>query len=271
VLREEKRKSGLMGLFAVRCFFGKIKFSLPFFSMPLLSISLKINSLFIICLFFSLDLRGSVKQLLNQNGLIDYWAHVGGYLSGFIMAYCMNLHKDAAEESVFVKAKQASQNYCKKGDAIHLYKEILQKDPDNEDALDFLMRNYILIVQEKAKPYYLRLMYILLENNSYKAFELFNEYFPLFIRCIPCEALVRFGGCYYNQSDYKKAKHCFEIASENNSPWQAKALLSYAETLEAIGNIEGAQNELLKLIELFPDSVFEKAAKDKMLSLSQLL
>lgn len=152
----------------------------------------------------------------------------------------------------------------KKGDALHLYKEILQKDPDNEEALDFLMRNYILTVQKKAKPYYLQLMNIFLKNNLSKAFELFNEYFPLYIRCITCDALVRFGGCYYNQYDYKKAKHCFEIASENNSPWQAKALLSYAETLEAIGNIEGAQNELLKLIELFPDSIFEKAAKDKL-------
>jgi len=221
-------------------------------------------------MLFPILLNQCLKQL-NQNIGTDYWAHVGGYLSGFVMAYCMNLHKDAAEESVPVKAKQASQHYYKKGEAVHLYNEILQKKPDNEEALDFLMRNYILTVQEKAKPYYLRLMNIFLKNNLSKAFELFNEYFPLYIRCISCDALVRFGGCYYNQCDYKKAKHCFEIASENNSPWQAKALLSYAETLEAIGNIEGAQNELLKLIELFPDSVFEKAAKDKMLSLSQLL
>lgn len=260
--------AGLMGMFAVRCYFGKMKFSLPVFFMPLLSIPFKVNALFIICVFFALDLKGSVKQL-NQNIGVNYWAHVGGYLSGFVMAYCMNLHKDAAEESVPVKAKQASQHYYKKGEAVHLYKEILQNDPDNEEALDFLMRNYILTVQEKAKSYYLRLMNILLKNKLSKAFELFNEYFPLYIRCIPCDALVRFGSNYYNQYDYKKAKHCFEIASENNSPWQAKALLSYAETLEAIGNIEGAQNELLKLIELFPDSIFEKAAKDKLNYLSQ--
>jgi len=48
--------AGIMGIFVVRCFFARISVSLPFFLIPFLSFSFKIQGVLLISLFFAIDI-----------------------------------------------------------------------------------------------------------------------------------------------------------------------------------------------------------------------
>jgi membrane associated rhomboid family serine protease len=54
--------AGVMGIFVVRCYFARIKMTLPLLFLPFLSLPLKIQGPVLTGLFFALDLSGSVKS-----------------------------------------------------------------------------------------------------------------------------------------------------------------------------------------------------------------
>ncbi|MBF0224953.1 MAG: rhomboid family intramembrane serine protease [Desulfobacterales bacterium] len=261
--------SGIMGLFIVRCYFANIKIGIPFLFIPFVSISLKFQSVLLVGLFFAKDIAGSVKQFTGVTK-IDYWAHVGGYVGGIMLGYFMGLHKKAANESVLVKANRLNNESFNKTKAVELYSDILKEEQDNETALVFFFRKYIEFDEIRAEPYYVRLMQLLLKNNYSKAIELFDEFFPRFIRSVPPDALFRFGIHFYKLGVMSKAKPCFEIASESQGPWQAKSMLYLAQTFEIIGNFEMAQKILSVTITKFPESDFEKEANKKLSALNAM-
>ncbi|MCJ7774450.1 MAG: rhomboid family intramembrane serine protease, partial [Desulfobacterales bacterium] len=172
--------SGIMGLFAVRCFFARVKISLPFLFFPIVSVPIRVNGLLLCGLFFTLDLSSSVGMFQGAPGGVNYWAHVGGYLLGMIMGYGMGLHKDASAESVSVRADHLSKTDAGMKDAGGLYTDLLKENPNDESALRFFLQSH-RFNQKNTEPYFIKLMQVLIFKDFKQALELFEEHYPDFV------------------------------------------------------------------------------------------
>jgi membrane associated rhomboid family serine protease len=253
--------SGVMGIFAVRCYFARVSFSMPIFFLPFFSAPIKIQGILLICLFFAFDLSGSREQFLfNSN--IDYWAHVGGYLTGLFVGYYMQLHKAASEESVHVKAQRFSQDPYRRKESRKLYKEFLSENPQDGTALEYLFNSYKAHNQTESEKYFFRLIAILIKRDFKKVIEICSENYPKFINTLSGQSLFSIGQYFYKNTDMVKARFCLELASEKDGPWQAKAMISLSQVFEGIGNAEMARKTLVQLCDQFPETDFQKIATE---------
>lgn len=252
--------SGIIGLFAVRCFYARVKVSFPVFIFPFISTSLILQGTIIIGIYFAMDIAGSVKQFEINSPPINYWAHVGGYFAGFFMGYILKLYKPALAEALSVKAERLKESSTNKENATKLYNDILKQDPSNEAALKyfFSLNQYNPL---KAEPYYVRIIQVLIKKDFPRSLELFKEHYPNFINALPGDALLQFGLYYYKNADLEKARPCLELASDKVGPWQAKAMLTLGMTFEGLGNKLYAKDIFKNVMKRYPDSVFHVEAK----------
>ncbi len=255
--------SGLIGVFAVRCFFANIKLSLPFFGIPFLSIPLKVQATLLIALFFFLDVRGSVIQFTDEDSHIDYWAHVGGYLGGLIMGFKMRMYREASKEALEARAERLMNTPFRRKDAMSVYKDLLKQDPENETALYCLFRHY-KINPMKSEPYFLRIMQILTKKNFPEAVRLFEDNYPYYMNALPGWILLRLGHYFYNIADLPKAWQCLERASEKQGPWQPKSLFTLGLALEEMGQSAMAKETLENVTERYRYSPFHEPSLRKL-------
>jgi membrane associated rhomboid family serine protease len=255
--------AGVMGIFVVRCYFARVSVSFPFLFIPFLSLSLRVQGTLLISLFFAKDIAGSVAQYDFDHVRVNYWSHMGGYLGGFVLGYLFKLHRAASEEAVKVKAQRLDAKPYHKKEAIRLYNDILNDEPENETALRFFL-SLRKFDPEKAQLYYVRLMQVLIKKDLSQAVELFREYFPKFMNVLPGQVLLRLGAHFYQSADLKRAQPCLELAAAKEGPWQAKAMLSLGRLFENTGSLERAIILFKEVALKFPDSPFEKMALDKL-------
>jgi membrane associated rhomboid family serine protease len=255
--------AGIMGLFAVRCFFAKVKIALPVILVPLVSVPVRVNGLLLCGMFFALDISSSVGMFNGKPGGVNYWAHVGGFMFGILMGYYMKLHKDASVESVSVKANRFSKEEAGLKDAADVYTDLLKEKPYDESALRFMLHRHRFNLKT-AESYFIRLMQVLIKKDIKQAQELFEEHYPNFIGSIPGSILFVFGMYYYKRADFIKSRHCFEFANEIHGAWNAKSTLQLGRTFEAIGNKEMAHKQYDIVIDSFPGSDFAKEAKEEL-------
>jgi membrane associated rhomboid family serine protease len=137
--------AGIMGIFAVRCYFKSMIFPIPIlgiFSLILpISLKIRLNSLVIIGLFFLGDLSGGIGQLANAStSHVGHWAHLGGMIAGMILAAFLKLGKEAMTErhlEIGVKAASATVGF---GGGEQSLRRVLEHNPDNAEALLYLAR-----------------------------------------------------------------------------------------------------------------------------------
>jgi len=251
--------SGVMGSFIVRCYFARLRLNIPIFMVPAIANPVRVQALIVVCLFFALDLNGSVRKFIEEGCRIAHWAHVGGYLAGFILGYVIKLHRPAAEEAVAQKAERFSAEQENDERATRLYKDVLERHPEDERALWYFLRLY-QYDPEKQETIFVRLIQVLMRQGFKKALGLLDDFFPKHIRSIPGDLLLRFGLHYIENSDYFKARLCFEMASEKEGPWRAKAMLKLAEVLAFQGSEALAGEVCSNIVSHFPETPFSKEA-----------
>ncbi|MDB4443894.1 rhomboid family intramembrane serine protease [bacterium] len=257
--------AGIMGMFVVRCYFARIKLTIPFLFFPIFSVPLKVQGTLLTGLFFALDLVGSVNQF-KMDSNINYWAHVGGYVGGFIIGYLMKLHKEAPREALEMKAERLSQKTLRRKDATSLYEEILWNEPENETALTYFFKLH-RYNQKKREFYFGRLIQVLMKKDFSKARDFLDENFPNFLRSIPSAILVRFGLFYLRSGDLAKTCPCLELAAEKEGPWQPKAMFSLGLTYREIGRVQLARKTLEDVAGRFPATAFHHAALTALMAL----
>lgn len=252
--------AGIMGLFAVRCYFARVTVSLPFLFIPWLAVPIRVPALLLVCLFFAMNTAGSRAMLSDPSIYIDYWAHTGGYLFGFGIAFLLKYYKSAADESVSVKARRSeSDPYAKKKTA-DIYQDIFQKDPENIEALRFFLEHYKY--NDAKQPYiYGMLMRTLVAKDIKEATTLFDEYYPKYLNFIPGSTALKLGLHFYRKLSLTKARHCFQAAKDQTGPWQAKATLFLGKVFEDLGEIDLAQKYYGETRENFPGSDFAREAR----------
>ena len=252
--------AGLMGVFVVRCFFARVTLSLPIFTLPVLSIPIRVQGVLLVGLFFALDVSGSAAQLDQEAGEVDYWAHVGGYLCGFALAYLLNLHVAASEEAVRVKAERCRQQEFGAGGAAKVYAEILERDPENEEALAYLLQNHSAFDKEKARDFFVRLVKRHAVGDFHAAVDLIGEHFPEHVTSLSEVLLLKFGLYFLAAEDLRKARLCLETAAGREGPWQAKAMLYLADVYREMGVPAHAECLLREVTDRFAGTDFSEAA-----------
>jgi tetratricopeptide (TPR) repeat protein len=255
--------SGVMGLFAVRCFFARVTMGVPFLFIPFLTIPLRLQGLFWIALYFALDLRGGIRDFAVSRMTTDHWAHLGGYLGGLALGLFMRLHVPAAEEAQRVRAERIAGREVDTAESTAIYRGILAKHPGDTTALAHMLRHHRFNPAE-AEPYFVRLVTALCGRDFARAVELVTEHYPAHLKALPGAVLLRLGTHFQRASQFDKARFCLEFALDAEGPWRAKALLALGEVFVDLGNEDRAMAAFEQVAETYPASDFARQARSAM-------
>ncbi len=252
--------AGVMGLFAIRCYFSQVNITVPFLLIPFISFPMRMQAVALIILFFAINIDGAFHPVAGNN--IGYWVHIGGYLAGIFAAWWYGMYKEAAVESKQFKAAKLSKQFARRQDATEQYLELLAFDPHDITALQHLL-SVNKYNEEKSGYWYSRLMDVYVKQNLSKATELFNEHFPDYVGALSPKTQVKLGRYFFNRNEQFKASLCLESASAETGPWQAKALLMLAESYVAIDNIAMAGKTWQSVMDKFPGTDFAVEARQQ--------
>lgn len=267
--------AGIMGLFAVRCYFKSMVFPLPIlgiFSLFLpLSLKVRLNSLVIIGLFFLADLNGGVQQLTGESSSnIGHWAHIGGMLSGILLAAAFKLNREAFTERHIEIGNQAVNSRI--GSGINNGEEslrlLLKTDPDNTEArllLAQLRSKYA--PTDEGEELYRQVIPQLVSKNPDEAMLTFCEFHKTYVKGLDPQTMYRLANSFHRCGNYEMATRCLEdICNNEQTPATVleKALFQCARTLETMGLPEAAQHYYRSCFEKFPDSPLGSKAKMRL-------
>jgi membrane associated rhomboid family serine protease len=271
--------AGAMGLFAVRCYFKSMTFPLPIlgifsFIFPI-SLKVRLNSLVIIGLFFLADLSGGLEQIQGlSHSNIGHWAHIGGMLCGILLALAFHLEREAILErhmdlgSQAVGAKIGTQNTEKGEESLRL---LLQKDPDNCDALLLLARlKTKFAASEEGKDLYQRVIPQLIQKSPEEALIAYHEYCKSYANELAPETTYRLATIYHRHNDLQMATQCLQIVCQNDKTTALtleKSLYQCARIFEDMNQKETAENYYQRCIDRFPDSALTTKAQKRLVQL----
>lgn len=260
--------AGVMGVYAVRCYFKSMVFPLPIlgiFSLILpISLKVRLNSLVIIGLFFLANLSGGIGQLGGSTSHIGHWAHIGGMLCGIGLATLFKLSKQAIEErhleigSAVVHNQKLGVNTATGEESLRL---LLQQNPQNADALLLLakLKTKFSVGEEGAVLYPQAISQLLKQSRLPEATDAFLAFHKLYRTGIEANELYRLAAYFSQQQDLDNASRCLELLCNNgDTPARVleKSLFQYGRTLDKMGFIEVARDYYQRLLERFPDSPF---------------
>ena len=95
-----------------------------------------------------------------------------------------------------------------------------------------------------------------------------REYWPKYLSGLSGDILLRLGSFFYRNADFQKARICLDLASEQQGPWQGKAMLLLSETYEGIGNLDRSRVVLMQIIEKVSEKAFQIEAKRRLEGIS---
>lgn len=255
--------AGIMGIFAVRCYFKSMIFPLPIlgiFSLILpVSFKIRLNSLVIIGLFFLMDLNGGIGQLTGQDtSNVGHWAHIGGMLAGICLAFFLKLGEGAIEErhlEIGVKAAGSKVGYGAGEQSLRI---ALEKNPDNAEAILHLARiKSKFAITDESKDLYRKAIRLLIGANPRQAAEIHREFYDKSGTVMEPALQYRLAGIYYREKDLDMAARCLEKIpddSVSSADLKEKALYQYASILDEMGLFDTSREHYERFLAHFPDS-----------------
>lgn len=260
--------SGVMGVYAIRCYFKSMVFPLPIlgiFSLILpISLKVRLNSLVIIGLFFLADLSGGIGQLAGEATMIGHWAHIGGMICGIGLAAACKLNNQAVEERhmeigrEMVNNQKLGMNVATGEESLRL---LLKQNPENADALLLLakLKTKFSATEEGAELYPQAISQLIKSNRLPEAADAFLEFHKLYMKGVEANMLFRLAAYFNQNQQLEQASRCLELLCNNSkTPAQIleKSLYQYIKTLNTMGFSEAAKGYYQRIQKQFPDSPF---------------
>lgn len=264
--------AGVMGIFAVRCYFKSMVFPLPIlgiFSLVLpINLKVRLNSLVIIGLFFLADLNGGVQQLAGTStSNIGHWAHIGGMICGIVLATIFKLNEEATtEHHIEIGSQSVNANIGSGiGEGEESLRLLLKKDPENSEALLLLARlRSKFSATEEAEQLYQKVIPMLVRNRPDEALLAFQDYFKIYMKALDAATMYRLANIFHRKNNFEMASRCLEmVCIDKKTPALVleKALFQCARTFEAMGLTDAAIQYYQRCIDNFPDSPLSAKAK----------
>lgn len=265
--------AGIMGIFAVRCYFKSMVFPLPIlgiFSLILpISLKIRLNSLVIMALFFLSDLSGGIQQITGESGsMIGHWAHLGGMISGMLIAGYLKLGEDAVEErhlEIGIKASEAATGFEGGERSLQI---ALDRSPDNIDALLGMARLKTKFRGTlEGREQYEKAIRLIMAERPAEVVVVFREYFAKYHE-VPSETplVSRLAEALQREGETDLCIHCLERLVELpnvSRPVREKALFQLATLLEFTSCFEAARCCFARFAAEYPDSLLAEKAREK--------
>ncbi len=265
--------AGVMGLFAVRCYFKSMVFPLPIlgiFSLILpISLKVRLNSLVIIGLFFLADLSGGITQVAGQsNSNIGHWAHIGGMLCGIILGMTFKLGEQAVEErhvEIGSRALNDKGNLIEGKESLRL---ALQKNPENTEAM-FLLARMLSKFQptQEGEELYLKAMDMQIKSRPQEVAAAYKEYYNRYLKGANPATQFRLAAFFHQQKDFEWSAQCLELLSDDTTTpadIREKAMFQCARQMEYIGKFDIARHYYQLFVDTFPNSGFTPKASARL-------
>lgn len=210
--------SGLMGIYAIRCYFKTIVFPFPvlgfFYYLFPLNLKVRMNALVVIGLFFWSDLSSGIDQINGIDvGNIGYWCHLGGMMAGVLLASRMKLGADAVQEKHLDTARTAlaGKNWLGGSVGEKAVREYLKGNPEDTEAL-------LLLAQKVSKPdlteegreLYKKTILGLLQRDLRQAVVVYREYFNRYLLPLTVDLQFRLAALIEKEGDLNLATRSLE-------------------------------------------------------------
>jgi membrane associated rhomboid family serine protease/uncharacterized Tic20 family protein/ssDNA-binding Zn-finger/Zn-ribbon topoisomerase 1 len=265
--------AGIMGIFAVRCYFKTMIFPLPIlgiFSLILpISLKVRMNSLVIMALFFLADLSGGFRQLSGESvSMIGHWAHLGGMISGMLIAGYLKLGDDAFEErhlELGIKASEAVVGFAGGEKSLQI---ALDRSPDNIDALLGMARlKSRFTATAEGQELYEKALGLMMTARPAEVVAVFREYVDRYLTVPPDPLLVaRIAEVLRKAGETDLCIHCLErLVAMEAAPRQLveKSLYQLATLFEFTSRFEAARSCFARFAAEFPAAVLADKAREK--------
>lgn len=261
--------SGLMGLYLVRCYYRQMVFPLPLLGVLPINMKIRMNAFALIGLYFALDLQGGLAQLLGvSESLTGHWAHIGGLLTGIVIAYRKGMQHQGVEErhldlgmgilsgkTMLSAGMDAAGGF---GGAEKSLQTVLQKNPENHLAWLQLARiKSFSYPTEQGWQLYRRALWLMAKNAPAELPEAYRECFGIYQRPFENHLEMRSAGILYRHGDLDMAARALEqlltqggLSPEN----QEKAHYQLAKVMEEMGLDEAAYEQWRQFLQQFPAS-----------------
>ncbi len=266
--------AGVMGIFAVRCYFKSMVFPLPILGIFSLifpvSLKVRLNSLVIIGLFFLADLGGGIAQAAGSSeSNVGHWIHIGGMLAGIGLALFLKLGDQAIDERHMEIGTQAmAGGKVALGTGEESLRVALQRNPDNADAALMLARiQSKYSATEEGGELFRRAIALLIDTRPAEATAAFKEYFQKYLKGMDGEVQYRLAAAYFKQKDLEMASRSLEMICRDGQtppPLKEKALFQCARVYEAMGFQEAAVELYAQFVSSFPASPHLPLARAKL-------
>ncbi len=256
--------AGIMGIFAVRCYFMSMVFPLPIlgiFSLILpISLKVRLNSLVIIGLFFLMDLSGGLGQISGQgHSMVGHWAHLGGMISGMLIAgLFLKLGEPAIEErhlEIGVKASTAAVGFEGGERSLSI---ALERNPNNAEAILAMARLKTKFTPTpEGKDLYEQAMGLLIVSRPQEAIDVFQEYYRKYLRGVEPQLMFRLAVAMERSFEMELATRAYEfVLKEPDAPPEIRqrAMFQAAMLLDTLGYDENAVSLYRQYIAEFPDA-----------------
>jgi len=252
---------GVTGAFAVRLFYKRITFPVPFLGILSflfgLYLKIKMNSLVLISSYFITNLLSGISSLSRTFSDVDYWGHVGGFVAGVILAARLRLDERAAEDIMMERALTAINLASSNQEAERYLNYVLEMNPKRVEALVNLARiKKKEKKEEESRQFYLKAMDVLLESEPEKAAELFAEYFANFRRPLPVDKQFRLNEVLIRTGLTDLAARSLEILDDDPATPESQRphiLYRAARLLEKLEAYEAACFRYEQLLSRYPD------------------
>lgn len=254
--------SGIMGVYAIRCYFKSMVFPLPIlgiFSLILpISLKVRLNSLVILGTFFMLDLGAGLSQLTGHSGNIAHWAHIGGMCFGILLALKAGMSKSAMEERHLDIGANAVARGTGTGEGVESLNIALEKNPHNVEALVNLARiESKHRATDKGRELYARAIELMVKSDPKDAARLYGEYYGKYLTGIAPAPQYRIAGILYRMGEYDLSSRSLEmLVHDKDTPPNIREPATYqcAVVLDAMGLEDASTGYYKTFIENFPDS-----------------
>ncbi len=256
--------AGIMGIFAVRCYFKSMIFPLPILGIFSLifpvSLKVRLNSLVIIGLFFLMDLSGGIGQVTGHgHSMVGHWAHLGGMISGMLIAgLFLKLGEMAIEErhlEIGVKAAGAAVGFEGGERSLRI---AMEKNPNNAEAILAMARLKTKFTPvPEGKELYEQAMRLLVSSRPKEAIEIYREYYGKYLGGVEPQLMFRLAAAMERTYDMEWASRAYEfILKEPQTPpeLRQRAMYQTASLLDKMGHQEAAEGFYRQFIGEFPDA-----------------
>jgi membrane associated rhomboid family serine protease len=247
--------SGIMGIYLYRCYYSKIKLLVSIF----LPIRIQIPAVIILGIWFLQDFLGGIDSIRGIYRNVGFWAHVGGFLSGF--GACKYLHYEiqARKEKLEFVAETTLNRYVGYGEGIKAAEKLLETEPDNPELhLNLARAKTRFRASVEGKDHYEKAIKHFLERNSEKAVEAFIEYWGKYITVLPAKYQVRLSLLLNKNLHIDLSAHTLQALIDSDQPsdrHMEEAYLSLGKIYrEQLKRDDLAQYVYEKFLNKFPKS-----------------